>query len=64
MPRWRTNDPLGVSDDPVCVSDPVREAEVAREFQRKLAYIERSYKVCKAHVHDIRSLNGSLIRLK
>jgi hypothetical protein len=64
VPRWRTNDPLGVSDNPVCVTDPVRVAEIAREFQRRLAYIERSYEVCKAEVDDVRSFNDSVSRLK
>lgn len=64
MPRWRTNDSPGVSDNPVCVTDPARVAEIAREFQRKLAYIERSYEVRKAEVDDVRSFNDSVSRLK
>lgn len=64
MPRRRENDSLGVSDSPTCVTDPVRTAEIAEEFQRRLAYIEQSYKLSKAQAADNRSFNHSLARLK
>jgi hypothetical protein len=64
VPRPRLNDPLGVSDDPVCVTDPVRTAAVVAEFQRKLAYVEQSYGLWEAHDVDHRSFNCFFARLK
>jgi hypothetical protein len=64
VPRRRRNDPLGVSDNPSCVSDPVRTAEIAEEFKRRLAYVQESYRLWEAHADGNRSFNESLTRLK
>lgn len=64
MPRRRPNDPLGVSDDPICVTDPVRTAEIAEEFKRRLAYVQESYRLWETHAAGNRSFNQSLVRLR
>lgn len=37
----RRNDPLGVSDDPIVVTDPERDTELIEEFLRRLDYIAK-----------------------
>ncbi len=64
VPRPRRNDPLGVSDNPICVTDPEREAEVLEEFNRRLSYLAASYRFGKDHFPDYKNFNRSLARLK
>lgn len=64
MPRPRRNDPAGVSDNPNVVTDPVRAAELAEEFQRRLAYLQRSYHIEKRLDLGVDGYNQSLARLK
>ena len=64
MPRPHRNLPLGVSNDPVFVTDPVREAELLEEFRKRLAYWKWSYRFAKAHAPDSKRFNASLARLK
>lgn len=65
MARPRTNDPLGVSDNPRVVTDAKRLAELVDEYKLGLACIERSYLGVKAHrVDSLKEYNSSLTRLK
>ncbi|MGN6357714.1 MAG: hypothetical protein ACTHLU_09580 [Novosphingobium sp.] len=64
MPRPRTNDPLGVSDNPPTLTDPARSAEVIAEFQRRAAYIIRHYHVGLATLGNDRAHNRSLEKLE
>jgi hypothetical protein len=60
VPRPRRYDPLGVSDNPNCVTDPEREAAVLEEFGRRLAYLKASYRFCKECLPSSTSFNRSL----
>lgn len=64
MPQRRVNDPLGVSDNPTYVQDPVREAEIVEAFQQKLAHIQSSYLMALRHLGNDARYNQSLARLK
>jgi hypothetical protein len=64
VPRSRRNDPLGVSDNPNFVTDPVRLAELVAELKRRLAYLSTSYRLCKSSAPDHITFNQSLARLK
>lgn len=59
----RRNDPLGVSDNPVVVTDPARQAEVLEEFLRRLDYIIKSYRLGKETSRTL-GASTSLARLK
>ena len=41
------DDPPGVSDNPACVTDPVRRAELEAEFQSKLRHVANHYRLGK-----------------
>jgi hypothetical protein len=43
VPRPRTNNPKGVSDNPVVSTDPVRIDAIVAEFQNRLKYIHHSF---------------------
>jgi hypothetical protein len=43
MPRPRTNDPLGVSDNPKVVTDHARLEELTDEYRRRLLYVSQNY---------------------
>jgi len=62
--RRRRNDPAGVSDNPIFVSDPLREAAVIARFKRGLGYIEQHYLIAKRLGLDKRTFNESLARLQ
>lgn len=65
MPRPRTLEPLGVSDNPRIVEDPVREAEIIAELRARQQFLIRHYNRSKAAAQFERSaFNGSLKRLK
>lgn len=64
MPRPRSNDPIGVSDHPLCVDDPAREAALTSEFKTRLAYIRSSYVQAVELVGDDTCYNRSLNRLR
>ncbi len=64
MPRPRTNDPLGVSDNPVCVSDPVRELEISSELKNRLAYVGQNYRSCVKFIGGPKVYNDALRRLR
>ena len=64
MQRRRRNDPAGVSDNPILVSDPLREAAVIARFKRGLGYIEQHYLIAKRFGLDKRTFNESLARLQ
>ena len=64
MARPRTNDPAGVSDNPVLVQDPQRTEEITREFGRRLRYIEQSFRTARGTLGDPVSFNRSLERLR
>ena len=64
MPPRRQNDPPGLSDNPVCVTDPAREAELIAEFRRRVAYIEQSYRVGKLFYSTTPDLNHAIRALK
>lgn len=63
MPR-RRNDPAGVSDAPSLVTDPVREAELAAEFSRRVKYVMNRYRLAKLLGLDRRCFNEHLARLR
>gem|GEM_PF-4919562 len=64
MQRRRRNDPAGVSDNPILVSDPLREAAVIARFKCGLGYIEKHYLIAKRFGLDKRTFNESLARLQ
>lgn len=64
MPRPRINDPVGLSDNPVCVTDPVREAELVSEVRRKLDYIAGSYRAAKNILRGGAEFNQAVRDLK
>lgn len=64
MPRPRTLDPLGTSDHPVVVTDPVREKALVAEFQRRLAFIKVNFQMGRMLVPGGAGFNQSLNRLK
>ena len=64
MTRKRTNDPLGLSDNPACVTDPVREAELLAEFRRRLAYLRRHYRAGRIIYGDVTDYNDAVRALK
>lgn len=63
MGRPRINDPAGVSDNPVCVTDPVREAELTNEFRKKLIYLLRQFQLERT-LTNFETFNGSLAHVK
>lgn len=64
MPRPRINDPLGVSDQPRnIVIDPARVDAITDEFQKKLAFVEASYRSTIKAVGSDLDFNRSLTRL-
>jgi hypothetical protein len=63
MARPRINDPAGVSDNPVCVTDPVREAELADEFRKKLTYLLRQFQFERT-LTNFSDFNSSLAHVK
>lgn len=65
MPRPRSKDPLGVSDHPIAISDPAREAELVAEFEQKLEHIKWSYIRSKGPFADfLKKYNDDLARLQ
>ncbi|MFY9349766.1 MAG: hypothetical protein WBL20_18910 [Sphingobium sp.] len=64
MPAPRTLDPLGFSQEPNYVTDPVREAELVREIVNKICYVIWSYHQAKKLGLDNESFNASLKQLK
>src|SRR5690349_17675287 len=65
MPRPRTNDPLGVSDQPRnIVTDTTRVTEITTEFRRKLVFVEGSYRATVRAIGSDVDFNRSLARLK
>lgn len=64
MPAPRTLDPLGFSQEPNYVTDPVREAELVREIVNKIRYVIWSYHQAKKLGLDNESFNASLKQLK
>jgi len=65
MPRRRTLDPIGVSDHPNIVDDPVREAAIVASFIDRLKYLERGCRFAKTMLQsDQVAFNESLKRLK
>jgi len=63
MARPRINDPAEVSDNPRCVTDPAREAELRDELKRRLQYI-RSHYLSGRSVMSLQEHNASLASLK
>lgn len=64
MPEPRVNDPSGVSESPVTITDPARTAEMVREFQRRMAYISSHYAFGKRVGLDDSKFNASHRRLQ
>jgi hypothetical protein len=64
MARRRKNDPLGVSDNPQVVTDPVRLEVLTNEFKRRLAVIDANYRSVVQTVGNDKDFNASLARLK
>lgn len=64
MGRQRRNDPAGLSDNPVFVTDPAREAELVAEFRNRLAYFRRSYEAGRIAYGDPHRHNEAIRALK
>lgn len=64
MPRQRTNDPLGTSDNPHVATDPDRINQRLTEFHRRISYIEESYRLCSNGLGPDVAYNRSLARLR
>lgn len=65
MPRPRSKDPLGVSDHPAPVTDPIRHAELVAEFRRKLDHVKWSYIRSRGPLEDsLKRYNADLKRLQ
>ena len=63
MARPRIYDPAGVSDNPVCVTDPAREAELVDELRKRLEYVKRHYLFVRSLTHLL-DYNSSLAQVK
>lgn len=59
MARSRRNDPIGLTDEPVCVSDPRRRAARIAEFRRGLAYIDGHYRLGKRFFGSVTEFNDA-----
>lgn len=59
MGRSRPNDPIGLTDEPACVSDPRRLAEAIPEFRRRLAYIDGHYRLGKHFFESVPEFNDA-----
>lgn len=64
MPRPRTNDPSRVSDDPVCVTDPVREAELVVEFRGRMEYVAHNFRMGLRLNQSSKDFNDALAQFK
>lgn len=64
MSRRRTNDPLGISETPNIVTDPIRVAELLKECTAKLLHIHRQFRAAKRWLGDDATFNLSLERLR
>jgi hypothetical protein len=60
MVARRHNDPVGLTDDPVCVTDPARQAELIAEFQCRLNYLKQNYRMGKVVYGDARTSNDAI----
>ncbi|MDR7102893.1 hypothetical protein [Croceicoccus sp. BE223] len=64
MPRPRTNDPQGVTDQPRnIVTDPTRVDAITTEFGKKLAFVESSYRSTIRALGNDLDFNRSLAKL-
>jgi hypothetical protein len=64
MPRPLVNNPLGVSDSPNYITDPVREAETAQEFVRKCTYLINSFRSARRIEAKYGTFAASVRRMK
>ena len=62
MPR--KNDPLGVSDNPVCVTDPLLQAKIVKGLDAKLEYLEQHYHIGRSLYGAPNSWNEGLRHLR
>lgn len=64
MPRRRSKDLSGLSDNPVCVTDPTRAAKLIAEFGRRAAYIVQHYRMGKMVFGTIPEFNRAVYDLR
>lgn len=65
MPRPRTLDPIGASDNPNIIDDPERQAEILDRAIDRLKHLERGYTLAKSALRSDRlTFNNSLTRLR